>query len=156
MTDYEFNQLITTLDNNNSYNNLATTSVALTNGDVVWLLIATILAGIGSVLIYTLFVKTKADPKGKFAKWLKNFLDFKTMWIESIMKILYYAITIFVILFSFVYLGKFQAMGGMAFFMFLCNIILGPIIIRLAYEMTMMFIMIWRNTRDIAENTKKK
>ena len=156
MTDYELNQLITSLDNSNSYNSPATTSVTLTNGDVVWLLIATILAGISSVLIYTLFVKTKADPKGKFAKWLKNFLDFKTMWIESIMKILYYTITIFVIIFSFVYLGKFQDMGGMAFFMFLCNIILGPIIVRLVYEMTMMFIMIWRNTRDIAENTKKK
>lgn len=156
MTDYELNQLITSLDNSNSYNSPATTSVTLTNGDVVWLLIATILAGIGSVLIYTLFVKTKADPKGKFTKWLKNFLDFKTMWIESIMKILYYAITIFVILFSFVYLSKFQTMGGMAFFMFLCNIILGPIIIRLVYETTMIFIMIWRNTKDITENTKKK
>ena len=156
MTDYEFNQLMTSINSNSGYDSIATTSVALTNGDVVWLLLAMILAGIGSVLIYALFVKTKTDPKGKFAKWLKDFLSFKTMWIESLMKMLYYATTIFVMLFSFIYLGKFKAMGGMAFFMFLANFILGPIIIRLIYEMTMMFIMIWRNTRDIAENTKKK
>ena len=47
-------------------------------------------------------------------------------------------------------------MGGMAFLMFLACLILGPVLVRIAYEMTMMFIMIWHNTRDIADNTKKK
>ena len=61
-------------------------------------------------------------------------------------------LAIFTVLYSFTFL----ALGGYGFLMFLMCLILGPIIIRIVYEATMMFIMIWRNTRDIAENTKKK
>ena len=118
----------------------------------IWGIIALILAIVGGILVYFLFVKAKTEPKGKFLKWLKDFLSFKVMWIEPIMKVVYYIATIFIILFSFSYL----ALGGTGFLMFLLSLILGPIIIRIIYEMTMMFIMIWRNTRDIAEKTAKK
>ena len=77
------------------------------------------------------------------------------MWIEPILKVVYYIATIFVILYSFTYFGMFNVMGGLAFLMFLLTLVLGPIIVRLFYEATMMFIMIWRNTKDIADNTKK-
>ena len=121
-------------------------------GDVaamgIWTIIAAILAVVGGILVYFLFVKAKAEPKGKFLKWLKDFLAFKTMWIEPIMKVCYYIATIFVVLISF-------AMISTSFLAFLFTLVLGPIIIRLLYEMTMMFIMIWRNTRDIAKNTEK-
>ena len=70
-------------------------------GAEIWGIIAAILAIVGGILVYFLFVNTKAEPKGKFAKWLKNFLAFKTMWIESILKVLYYMATIFMILISF-------------------------------------------------------
>ena len=118
----------------------------------IWSIIALILAIIGGVLIYFLFVNAKTTPKGKFAKWLKEFLAFKIMWIEPILKVLYYVITIFVVLGSF----SFIAAGGTGILMWLGTMILGPIFIRLLYEATMMFIMIWRNTKDIADNTKKK
>lgn len=117
----------------------------------IWGIIALILAIVGGILVYFLFVKAKTEPKGKFAKWLKEFLSFKIMWIEPIMKVLYYIATIFIILFSFSYL----ALGGSGVLMFFLSLILGPVIIRVLYEMTMMFIMIWRNTRDIAEKGKK-
>lgn len=116
------------------------------------MIIAAILAIIGGILLYFLFVKKKEDPKGKFAKWLKDFLSFKIMWIEGILKVVYYMATIFIILFSF----SFLSLGGTGVLTFFMCLILGPIFIRLAYEMTMMFIMIWRNTRDIAESVKKK
>ncbi|MBQ3474121.1 hypothetical protein IJH24_01710 [Candidatus Saccharibacteria bacterium] len=117
----------------------------------IWGIIAFILAIVGGILVYFLFVKSKTEPKGKFAKWLKEFLSFKVMWIEPIMKVLYYIATIFVILFSFSYL----ALGGTGVLMFFLSLILGPVVVRILYEMTMMFIMIWRNTRDIAEKAKK-
>lgn len=117
----------------------------------IWGIIALILAIVGGILVYFLFVKAKTEPKGKFLKWLKNFLSFKIMWIEPIMKVLYYIATIFIILFSFSYL----ALGGSGILMFFLSLILGPVVIRVLYEMTMMFIMIWRNTRDIAEKGKK-
>lgn len=118
----------------------------------IWMIIAAILAIIGGILVYFLFVKSKTEPKGKFLKWLKDFLAFKVMWIEPILKVVYYIATIYTILFSF----SFLALGGMGVLYFFMCLILGPICVRLLYEMTMMFIMIWHNTRDIAEQTKKK
>ena len=121
-------------------------------GVQIWFIIAAILAIIGGILVYFLFVKSKTEPKNKFAKWLKDFLNFKIMWIESILKVVYYISTIFIMLFSFSFL---TAGGYGVLFFFLC-LILGPIVFRLLYEGSIMFIMIWRNTRDIAENTVKK
>ncbi len=118
----------------------------------IWSIIAAILAIVGGILVYFLFVKAKTEPKGKFWKWLKDFLAFKVMWIEPILKVFYYIATIFIVLYSF----SFIALGGYGFLMFILTLVLGPVIIRIIYEATMMFIMIWRNTRDIAENTKKK
>lgn len=118
----------------------------------IWGIIAAVLAIVGGILVYFLFVKAKTEPKNKFLKWLKDFLSFKIMWIEPILKVVYYIATIFTVLISF----SFLALGGSGFLMFLGFLLLGPIVIRIAYEATMMFIMIWRNTRDISENTKKK
>ena len=144
MSDYEAYQLFNSVSNNSSYTSAAT-------GASSWGIIALVLAIVGGILVYFLFVKAKTEPKGKFAKWLKDFLSFKIMWIEPILKVVYYVATIFTVLYSFTFI----ALGGYGFLMFLMCLVLGPIIIRIVYEATMMFIMIWRNTRDIAENTKK-
>ena len=159
MSDSDFYKLLLD-DSSSSYSGLSGSSTSGLMGTAagagIWLIIAGILAIVGGILVYFLFVRSKNEPKGKFGKWLKDFLSFKVMWIEPIMKVVYYIATIFVILYSFTYFGMFNLMGGMALLMWLLTIVLGPIIVRILYEMTMMFIMIWRNTRDIAENTKKK
>ena len=144
MSDYETYQLLNSLNSSSSYTSTAA-------GIGIWSIIAAILAIVGGILVYFLFVNAKTEPKGKFAKWLKDFLSFKIMWIEPILKVVYYVATIFTVLYSF----SFIALGGYGFLMFILFLILGPIIIRLVYEATMMFIMIWRNTKDIADNTKK-
>ncbi len=128
------------------------TTVTISSGAEVWVIIASILALVGGILTYFLFVKGKTEPKNKFLKWLKDFLAFKTMWLEPILKCFYYIATIFVILFSFAFLGQ----GGSGVLSFFVTLILGPIVVRLIYETAMMFIMIWRNTENISENTKKK
>ena len=158
MSDSDFYQLLNSIDSGSSSSATSNlTGLANTaSGIGVWSIIAIILAIVGGILVYFLFVKAKTEPKGKFGKWLKDFLSFKIMWIEPILKVVYYIATIFVILYSFSFLGLMGIMGGSAFLMFLGCLILGPIVVRIAYEMTMMFIMIWRNTRNIAENTKKK
>ena len=148
-SDSDFEDLLSGL----SANNNASSAMA---GFGIWTIVALILAIIGGVLIYFLFVKAKTTPKGKFAKWLKDFLSFKIMWIEPILKVIYYITTIYVVLFSFNYLGMMGVLGGTAFLMFLLTLVLGPILVRVVYEFTMILIMIWRNTRDIAENTGKK
>ncbi len=143
MSDYEALQLLTS-NSGSSYGSTA-------EGIGVWGIIALILSIVGAILVYFMFVKAKEEPKGKFLKWLKEFLSFKIMWIEAILKVVYYFSTIFVILFSFSYL----ALGGYGVLMFFLSLILGPIIVRLIYEASIMFVMIWRNTRDIAEKGKK-
>lgn len=124
-------------------------SLASSGADTqIWTIIAAILALIGGILVYFLFVKSKTEPKGKFVKWLKDFLQFKVMWIESLLKVFYYIVTIFIILSSF-------SLISTSFLLFLLTLVLGPIVWRLVFEGMLMFIMIWRNTQDIANNTKK-
>ncbi len=135
-----------------SYDEFFSALEGMPTGVYVWIAIASILAIVGGIVLYCCFTNKKGEPKGKFAKWLKDFLNFKVMWIEIILKILYYVATIFVMLFSFTFL----AAGGVGVVSWLMCLVLGPILVRLCYEATMMFIMIWRNTKDIADNTKKK
>ena len=132
------------LNNYSSYSGVSDAAAAAG----IWAVIAAVLAIVGGILVYFLFVKGKTEPKGKFAKWLKDFLAFKTMWIEAIVKVLYYIGTIFAILVSFAFIST-------SFVSFLLCLVLGPVLIRLVYEGVIMFIMVWRNTSDIAKNTKK-
>lgn len=120
-------------------------------GVMIWMIIAAILAFIGGLLVHFLFVKGKTEPKGKFLIALKRFLDFKEMWLESILKVIYYIATIYCVLMSFSYL----ALGPLGILLFLMAVVLGPVMIRILFETGMMFIMIWRNTRDIADNTRR-
>lgn len=154
MTDYpELYQLMDSMDSGSySYGG----PYAATAGAGVWALIAFILAIVGGILLYCLFVRPKTEPKGKFARWLKDFLSFKIMWIEPILKVVYYMATIFIVLYSFTFLGMMGYLGGLAFVYFLVCLVLGPVLVRIAYEAAMMFIMIWRNTQDISDHTKKK
>ncbi|MBQ3320764.1 hypothetical protein IJH72_01835 [Candidatus Saccharibacteria bacterium] len=149
MSDYEAYKMLNSMSGS-SYPSSYGTGMA--EGAGIWAIIALILAIVGGILVYFLFANSKNEPKGKFAKWLKDFLNFKIMWIEGILKVVYYFATIFIILFSFTFL----AMGGTGVLMFFFTLILGPVLIRIFYEATMMFIMIWRNTKDIAANTEKK
>lgn len=123
--------------------------MSASSGAGVWAIIALIIALVGGVLTYFLFVKAKSEPKNKFLKWLKDFLAFKTMWIEPALKMLYYFMTIYVVLSSF-------ALIGTNFLTFLLTLIIGPVLVRLLYELTMIIIMIWRNTTDLAKNSEKK
>ena len=133
---------------NSSPATVATEAYNTTADFGVWGIIALVLAIVGGILLYFLFTNKNVEPKGKFAKWLKDFLNFKTMWIEAILKVIYYISTIFVILASF-------SLISTSFLAFVILLVGGPVIIRLAYEALIMFVMIWRNTTDIAKNTKK-
>lgn len=114
----------------------------------MWTIIAFILAIIGGVLVYFLFVKSDKKVNDYLTK-LKDILDFKTMLIEPILKILYLILTIFIILFSF-------NLIAVNFLGFLLCLIIGPIIVRIIYEAAMILIMIWKNTQEINEMLKKK
>lgn len=116
---------------------------------IVWMVLSIVIAVVGGILVYFLFLNSKKDMKlTGFLKWLKEFLEFKTMILEVILKVLYLIVTIYVILSSF-------SLISTSFIAFLFTLVLGPIFVRIIFESSLMFIMIWKNTREISNNTKK-
>lgn len=118
-------------------------------GVAIWGIIAAIIAVAGSILIYFLFVKSKEEQKG-FAKKLKDFLSFKAMYVEALLKIFYYSLTIYLVLTSFSYL----ALGTEFILPFFIQLIFYPIVLRLAFELSMVMVRIWQNTSEIAGKKK--
>ena len=95
-----------------------------------------------------MFVRDNKPVSEKIQK-LKDLLDFKIMLIEPILKIIYIIATVFVILFSF-------GLISLNFVSFLMVLVLGPIIIRIIYELMMINIMIWKNTKEINKSLTSK
>ena len=125
-----------------------TNTVNKVAGTAVWTVIAFIIAIAAGIMIYFIFVKDNKHVSEKLQK-LKDLLDFKTMLIEPILKIVYIIATVFIILFSF-------GLISLNFVSFLMVLILGPIAIRIVYELMMINIMIWKNTKEINDNIKAK
>ncbi len=116
-------------------------------GDAVWVAVSLVLAIIGAFLAYFMFVKTDKKPANKFLEWLKRFLDFQSMLIEFILKIAYIFTALFITLTSFSLIGQ-------SFVGFLIMLVLGNILIRVAYEGIMIMISIWQNTKEINKKMK--
>lgn len=130
------------------YNYDYTPDVSSFNGSLVWTIIAFILAIVGGFLIYYLFLKKDQKVENKFLNWLKRFLDFKEMLLEPILKVSYIILAIFITLVSF-------NLIAVNFIGFLLTIIFGNIILRVVYEWLLVFLMIWKNTTEINDKTKK-
>lgn len=131
-----------------TYSTTPTYSSTVTMGEglTVWMLIAAILAVIGGIVAYCIFIRKKNSYKG-FLSWLHEVLNFKTLFIEMIMKIGYAVAAIFVTLFSFGLIS----IPGLGFLAFLFMLIFGNIGLRLMYEFMMLTLILVRNTTDISK-----
>ena len=114
----------------------------------VWTIVAFILAIIGSIIAYLLFVRPEKKYPQKFVNWLRSFLNFNEMLIEPILKVTYMFIAIFITL------GSFELIGS-SFVGFLLTLIFGNLIMRVIYEASMMMVGIWKNTKEINNKLKK-
>lgn len=132
---------------NYGYDYVSDSAVNSVAGTLIWTIIAFIIAIAAGIMIYFMFVKSDKKVSDKLQK-LRNLLDFKTMLIEPILKIVYIICTVFIILFSF-------GLISTSFISFLLALILGPIIIRIIYELALINVMIWKNTKEINESLKK-
>ena len=122
-------------------------------GVSIWTIVATILAIVGAIMVYFLFIKSKTNFKG-FAKTLKDYLSGDKIHIESLAKMFYYAGLIYVVLTSINYLILIGTVydAGSGIIQFFFTLLLGPVVVRFLFEIAMLFIRIWKNT----ENLKKK
>lgn len=106
----------------------------------------------GIALYFTVFNKKKDGKYTGFMKWLYDFVHFRILTIEAIMKITYLFAAIAITLTSFLWFE--QGLIGLL----LCplQIILGNIITRIAYEFALMLILITRNTTEINAKLKNE
>lgn len=125
----------------------ASSLFGFSTASTVWTIVSLILALIGCFVVYFLFVVKKDNPKQKFLSWLKDFLSFKKMLIEPILKISYLFVAIFITLGSF-------SLIGVSFLSFLLTLVFGNLIARLTFEGILMMIMIWKNTTEINKKLK--
>ena len=111
-------------------------------GNAVWAIVAFILAVVGAFVVYFLFVKPDKKMDNKFLAWLKEFLDFRSLLIEPILKISYIFFALLITLESFELIGQ-------SFLGFLVFLIFGNLVARVAYEAGMLLFGIWKNTSEI-------
>ena len=70
-------------------------SSSLVEGSV-WLIISLVLAIVGGILVYFLFLSKKNEGKFTgFLGWLYDFLSFKKMFLEALLKITYLIVAIY-------------------------------------------------------------
>ena len=111
-------------------------------------IIALILAIAGGILVYFLFLKKDNENKFTgFLKYLYEFLSFKKMWLESILKISYLILAIYISLMSFELIGT-------SFLGFILTLVFGNIVLRVVYELSLLLLTICRNTTEINKKLK--
>lgn len=120
------------------------------SGTQTWLIISIVVAIIGGICLYFTFLSK--DNEGKFNNflgYLYDFLTFKKMWIETLLKITYLILAIYITLSSFTLIG-------INFLSFLMTLILGNVLLRIAYEFSLVLLTICRNTTEINSKMKKE
>lgn len=119
-----------------------------TESGLTWMVIALLLAIIGGILIYFLFLKKENENKYTgFVKYLYEFLSFKKMWLETILKVSYLILAIYITLTSFELIGT-------SFMAFVLTLVFGNIILRVIYELSLVLLTICRNTTEINKKLK--
>ena len=121
-----------------------------TAGISVWLIISAVVAIIGGLCLYFLFLTKENEGKleGK-AKWAYDFLSFKKLFAETLLTIAYLVAAIYITLSSF-------ALISASFVGFLFYLVFGNVAARLGFEFALMLILICKNTTEINSKLKAK
>ena len=119
----------------------------MSTGVLIWTIVSLILAIIGALVGYFLFIKPDKKVDNKFLAWAKDFFSFKKMLIEDLLKIFYAFVALYLTLASF-------ALISVSFLSFIFMITIGNLIARVIYESALILIMIWKNTNDINKKLK--
>lgn len=117
--------------------------------------VITIILAIAATVAALIFIvpQKKREKLNKFGKWLHDLCNFRLLLIEYIFKTLYIFLTATCIIYGFFMLFYYQSYGYFGGHYYggygLLIMILGPIVIRIAYELMMMFIILVKTTIDI-------
>ena len=116
------------------------------NNLLVGTIICIILAFAGGIVLYCTFLSKKNNGRFTgFLGWLYDTLSFNSLLLEMLLKICYLITAGFITLYSIVLLFT----PGAGFLVFIVLLVLGNILVRIAYEFMLMLIIITRNTSDL-------
>ena len=118
------------------------------NGQLIWVIISAVLAVVGGLVLHFTFLSPKNDGKfSKFLGWMYDFLTFRKLMLESLLRVLYLICVIFVTFVSF---------GAGSVPAFLLTLVLGNLGARIVYEFALIMLVICRNTSDISKKLNSK
>lgn len=108
---------------------------------------------VGAILIFFLFLTKKNEGKFKgFVAWTYDFLSFKKLVVEGILKIVYIGMALYITIMSFTVIG-------VNFGYFLLMLIGGNLLLRVVYEIMLVLLIVCKNTTEInkkmSENKKE-
>ena len=130
------------------YYDMIDSGFGVSSSSTTWMIVAFILAVVGGILTHFLFLKKDNENKFTgFVNYLYEFLSFKKMWLETILKVSYLILTIYITLMSFELISK-------SFIAFLLTLVFGNIILRVVYELSLILLTICRNTTEINKKLK--
>ena len=119
------------------------------NGLLVWTIISAVVAVIGGFTLYFIFTNKEFSSKFKgFTKKLVEFLTFERGILLPILKISYLIFAIYITLSSVGYIAT-------SFVLFLATLILGNVILRIGYEMSLLLINLANDVKEIKKGLKK-
>ncbi len=118
-------------------------------GGIIWIVVAFLAAIVGCFVVYFTFVQKDKKLNNKFLTWLRDYLRFDKMLIETILKIAYIFAAICITLVPLAFINSFGA-----FICVLLVIIFGNLITRIVYELSLIRVMIWKNTTEIKNKVK--
>lgn len=127
----------------------SSTPSLFSEGNAVWVIISLVLAIVGGIVLYFTFLSKKNEGSYTgFLGWMYDFLTFKKMVIENILKILYLIIAMFITLSSFSVIST-------SFLAFIVYLVVGNLITRIGYELFLVVLIICRNTTEISKKLDK-
>lgn len=103
-----------------------------------------------TIVVFVALVERKKAPRSSFLRWLREYLNFRSILIAGIIKFVYLFLATLLTLMGIVvmFMGKGDAVLAAVLAGF-AMIIFGNIGLRLILEMTMITIGLWENTSDI-------
>ena len=102
-----------------------------------------------ALIVFFAIVIRKSEPSSGFVKWLREFFNFRKMWLAGIMKFAYVFALFLITLGGIAYMFVGGSEPWLNVLIGLGIVTLGNIGVRISYEMIMLLVSMWENSRDI-------